>query len=96
MAKTPRPIPPAPNFKLVPSDQEKATLEAIQAAVAELGREIHVGVQISQGSVPEGMRDDFLFRVVAARRCFSVPPWFLAKLLKILESDEAYQPPEPA
>jgi hypothetical protein len=23
-------------------------------------------------------------------------PWFLAKLLKILQSDEAYQPPEPA
>jgi hypothetical protein len=94
MAKSAHRIPPKPKCKLVPPDQEKATLEAIEAVVEEVRRELHVGFQTCYATVPEGMRDDFLFRVAAARKCFSVPPWFLAKLLKTLQSEEAYEPPE--
>jgi hypothetical protein len=91
MAKAPRPIPPAPDLKLVPPDQEKATLEAIGAAISEVRRELNVGFHVCHTPVLEGLRDSFLLRAAAARRCFSVPPWFLPKLLKILESDEAYR-----
>jgi hypothetical protein len=62
--------------------------------VMHLREEFWMGMQIRLAMVSGGLRDAFLFRVAAARRCFSLLPWFLTKLLRILESDEAYQPTE--
>jgi hypothetical protein len=81
-------------IRLVPPEEEGATLAAIDVEVKHLMRELSVGQHAVYATCPEGLRETFLLRAAAARRCFGVHPASLAKLLKILESEEAYTPPE--
>jgi hypothetical protein len=72
-------------LRLVPPEEEKATLEAIEAEAKGVMRELFVGQHAVLATCPEGLRDLFLLRVTADRQCFSVHPASLAKAMKVMD-----------
>ena len=71
-------------LRLVPPEEERATLEANEAEATGVMRELSVGQHAVHATCPEGLRDLFLLRVTAARRCFGVPPAALAKAMTVM------------
>ena len=72
-------------LRLVPPEEERATLEAIEAEAKGVMRELSVGQHAVYATCPEGLRDLFLLRVTVARRCFGVPPAALAEAMKLMD-----------
>jgi hypothetical protein len=72
-------------LRLVPPEEEAATLDAIDVEVKRVMRKLSVGQHAVYATCPEGLRDLFLLRVTAARRCFGVHPASLAEAMKAME-----------